>query len=116
MKCPEIREALPAYVEDRYGNLSVRRHLSRCEECRAELERYEALRSSLTEMRDVVAEVPPGLLATLVEVPHEGPAVQRVRTHVARNRGVYAGGLAVALVGAAGAALWRSRRARLAIA
>ena len=116
MKCAEIREALPAYVEDRYGNLSVRRHLSRCDDCRGELERYEAVRSELVSMRDVVADVPPGLLATLTQIPHEEPAVQRVRTHVARNRGIYAGGLAVAVVGAAGAALWRSRRTRLAVA
>lgn len=116
MKCAEIGELLPAYVEDRYANLTVRRHLSRCPECRSELERYESLRSGLATMRDVHAEPPAELLATLTAIPSHGAAGTRVRTHIARNRRAYAGGLAVAVVGAAGAALWRSRRSRLAIA
>ncbi len=116
MKCAEIRELLPAYVEDRYGNLTVRRHLSRCEECRGALEEYETLRSSLAALRSVQAEPPAGLVNKLTEIPHEGPAVQRVQTHVFRHRKAYAGGLAVAVVGAAGAAMWRSRRSRLAAA
>ena len=116
MKCAEINELLPAYVEDRYANLTVRRHLSRCTDCRAELEDYETLRSSLSEMRFVRAEPPQHLLASLQSIPHTERSVERVRTHVARNRRAYAGGLAVAVVGAAGAALWRSRRSRLAAA
>ena len=116
MKCAEINELLPAYVEDRYANLTVRRHLSRCPECRAELERYESLRTNLVTMRDVHAEPPPELLSALNAIPREGPAATRVRTHIARNRRAYAGGLAVAVVGATGAALWRSRRSRLATA
>ena len=113
MKCAEVNELLPAYVEDRSADLSVRRHLSRCPECREELEAYEGLRSGLSALRAVHAEAPPELLATLTSIPHEGPAAQRVRTHVTRNRKAYAGGLAVAVVGAAGAAFWRSRRSRL---
>ena len=113
MKCAEINELLPAYVEDRSADLAVRRHLSRCSDCRDELEAYEGLRSSLSAMRAVQADPPPELLSKLTSIPHEGPAVQRVRTHVTRNRKAYAGGLAVAVVGAAGAAIWRSRRSRL---
>lgn len=116
MKCAEINELLPAYVEDRYANLSVRRHLSRCADCRIELEEYESLRSSLSDLRLLQTEPPPHLLATLTSIPHVERPVERVRTHVARNRRAYAGGLAVAVVGAAGAALWRSRRSRLAVA
>jgi anti-sigma factor RsiW len=113
MKCAEIREALPAYVDDRDANLNVRRHLSRCPECAAELEGYASVREGLSAMRSVEAEPPADLFAKLVAIPDEGPAVQRVRTHVSRHRSAYAGGLAVAVVGAAGAALWRSRRSRL---
>jgi len=112
MKCAEIRESLPAYVEDRDANLAVRRHLSRCDECRAELDEYEALRSSLASLSSVQAEVPEGLFAKLASIPEQGPAAQRVQTHVLRHRRAYARGLAVAIVGAAGAALWRSRRLR----
>ncbi len=116
MKCTEVRELLPAYVEDRYANLSVRRHLSRCPKCGNELEQYESLRASLANMRDVQAEPPAHLLPALKSIPGQGAPVERIRTHVARNRRAYAGGLAVAVVGAAGAALWRSRRSRLATA
>lgn len=113
MKCAEINELLPAYVEDRDANLNVRRHLSRCPDCRTELADYETLRSSLGELKAVHAEPPAALFASLTAIPHSGHSVDRVRTHVARNRRAYAGGLAVAVVGAAGAALWRSRRSRL---
>jgi anti-sigma factor RsiW len=113
MKCAEIREALPAYVEDRNDDLAVRRHLSRCPECRAELELYGSLRDDLSAMRLIEAEPPSELLGKLTSIPTEGPAAERVRTHVARHRSAYAGGLAIAVVGAAGAALWRSRRSRL---
>ena len=113
MKCAEISELLPAYVEDRFDNLSVRRHLSRCSECRRELEEYETLRAGLASLQEVAHEPPSDLMAALVAIPVEGAPVVRVRTHVARNKKAYAGGLAVAVVGAAGAALWRSRRSRL---
>ena len=116
MKCAEINELLPAYVEDRDANLTVRRHLSRCPDCRAELGEYETLRTSLAGLQAVHAEPPAELFASLTAIPHNGHPVERVRTHVARNRRAYAGGLAVAVVGAAGAALWRSRRSRLAAA
>lgn len=116
MRCEEIRELLPAYVEDRYANLTVRRHLSRCAGCRQDLEAYESLRETLGALRFAAADPPPDLLRKLTAIPSEGPATERVRTHVARHRSAYAGGLAVAVVGAAGAALWRSRRSRLAAA
>ena len=116
MKCAEISELLPAYVEDRFDDLAVRRHLSRCPDCRRELDEYEALRTELSGLRSVAFEPPADLLPALTAIPREGAPAVRVRTHVARNKKVYAGGLAVAVVGAAGAALWRSRRSRLAAA
>ena len=114
MNCTAMRELLPAYAEDRYANLTVRRHLSRCPDCRAELEKYQALRLGLGEMRSFEAEPPPDLVAKLQAIPRDAAAVDRVRTHVVRNRRAYAGGLAVAVVGATAAGLWRSRRSRLA--
>ena len=113
MKCAEVSELLPAYIEDRSANLTVRRHLSRCPDCRRELEEYGSLRSGLAELRAVVAEPSPDLVLHLQAIPHEAPTTLKLRTHVVRNKKAYAGGLAVAVVGAAGAALWRSRRSRL---
>ncbi|MFP5297386.1 MAG: anti-sigma factor family protein [Actinomycetota bacterium] len=112
MRCEEIQEMLPSYAKGE-GSLLVRRHLARCTDCRAELEQYEELTSSLTSLRGVHAEPPRDLLPALMAIPAGGNKVEQVRSHLTRNRKVYAGGLAVALVGAAGAALVKSRSRRL---
>lgn len=111
MRCEEIREMLPAYSRGE-GTLVVRRHLARCADCRAELVRYETLATSLTALRHSPSEPPVGLLAALEAIPSGVNRVDQVRGHLTRNRKAYAGGVAVALVGAAaaGAAVWRSRR------
>ena len=114
MTCAEIQEMLPSLVEDRGATLTTRRHLSRCPECRAELARYEELRASLGALTTVAAEPPASLLGALVAIPTGGSRIDQARTHLERNRRVYVGGFAVALAGAAGAAVWRSRRTRLA--
>jgi anti-sigma factor RsiW len=115
MKCDEIREMLPAYVKDRDVSLEVRRHLSRCDGCRAELARYEALEGALVSMRGGVVEPPEGLRAALLQIPENAGRVEALRTHVARNRKKYAGAAALA-AGALGAAALRSRRHRTALA
>jgi anti-sigma factor RsiW len=112
MKCAEVQELLPAYVDDKDATLAVRRHLSRCAECRRELEEYGALLGELAAMKQAVVAPPAGLRASLVAIPDGEKPVEKVVTHLSRNRRAYAGGLAVAVVGAAGAALWRSRRMR----
>jgi anti-sigma factor RsiW len=107
---------LPAVVGEG-DSLSVRRHLARCPECRAELARYESLGAGYSALTEVTSEPPPGLLKALQAIPESGGRLADVRTHVARNRKAYAGGVA-AVVGAglAGAALWRSRSRRYATA
>jgi hypothetical protein len=105
MKCAEMREILPAYGRDAERSLGARRHLSRCEDCRAELRRYETMLWGLGELRAQPAgEVPAGLLASLVEIPNRETTIDVMKAHLARNRKVYAGA-AAALVGAAGAAV-----------
>jgi hypothetical protein len=105
MKCDEMQEILPAYVRDAERSLEAKRHLSRCEDCRAELRSYETMLWGLSEMRAQPAgEVPAGLLASLVEIPMRETTIDVVKAHVARNRKVYAGA-AAAVVGVAGAAL-----------
>jgi predicted anti-sigma-YlaC factor YlaD len=122
MKCAEAREALPAYVREAPVNLALRRHLSRCTECRAELVRYQRLLGSLADLAERPLEAPPGLYTSLVRIPREAAltAVMRRRAdvmagHLARNRGAYLGGVGVALAGAA-AALWRLRARHVATA
>jgi anti-sigma factor RsiW len=113
MRCAEMRELLPAYVTDRDASLSTRRHLARCADCKAELKRYESMMHGLTALKAEVAEPEPGLVANLKSIPSERSRADLVRSHVVRNSRVYAGGVAVAAA-AAGAALWRARRQRLA--
>jgi hypothetical protein len=107
MNCAEVREALPAHVRDGGSSLSLRRHVSSCSGCRAELARYESLLETLAAMPAATVEPPPGLYRSLAAIPSQPGRVQSAAGHVARNRKVYVGGLAVALAGAAGAAVWR---------
>ena len=116
MECVEVREMLPAFVDDVDASLSARHHLSNCPGCRAELDRYRQLQSAVVSLREVTADVPAGLRDSLVAIPTSSGAIQQVRTHLTRNRTAYAGGLAVAALGAVGAYAWRSRSRRLATA
>src|SRR3712207_3411263 len=96
MKCEEIREVLPAYADDPEATLTVRRHLSRCPECKAELARYDELLDGLAAMRSVAIEPPAGLDRWLAEIPNTHNRLEQVREHLARNKRAYAGGVAVA--------------------
>ena len=122
MRCEEVRDALPAYVREGHASLPLRRHVARCEECGSELERYEMLLDSLERLRAVPLAPPEGLRAALASIPATARLADKVawrtggvRHHLTRNRGAYVGGF-VAVVGAAGAALWRTRARRLATA
>jgi predicted anti-sigma-YlaC factor YlaD len=115
MKCEEIEAMLPAYVKPANVPLNVRRHLMRCSGCREALAQFEELALSLAGLETVAAEPPAGLRASLVAIPSEQTRLENVRSHVTRNRKAYAG-LAVTAAGAVTAALWRSRRHRLATA
>lgn len=124
MRCEEVREALPAYMNTDGIELRVRRHLSRCPDCQTELARYEALMGGLRTLQTVTAEPPAGLFGALVDIPARASRLrgarvraESARDHVARNRSAYIStGVAVALAGAVSAALWRSRARRVATA
>jgi hypothetical protein len=115
MKCSEIDAMLPAYAGESDLPLNVRRHLSRCADCRAEMARYEQMSSALQALPTLAVEPPASLRAALISIPAEAGRLEALRAHVSRNRKTYAG-LAVTAVGAAGAALWRTRRSRIATA
>jgi predicted anti-sigma-YlaC factor YlaD len=122
MNCDEVREGLPAYVREGHTSLALRRHLAECEGCREEQERYGILLGSLGGLRTAPAPPPPYLYRALVRIPRQARLTDKViwrtgsmRGHVVRNRSAYLGGI-VALAGAAGAALWRTRVRRPATA
>lgn len=121
--CDEIAAALPALVDDLPADggapatmsLALRRHLSRCPDCTRELEKYRSLRTATASLALATATPPPGLRDSLAKIPTGESRIDEVRSHLARHRAAYVGGLAVAL-GATGAALWRSRRRGIATA
>ncbi|MGH2755493.1 MAG: anti-sigma factor family protein [Actinomycetota bacterium] len=110
MSCGEIREMLPAYAGENEYSLELRRHLARCADCRVEFERYRSLVGDLGELAARPVDPPAYLVASLKAIPEtDRSRVAALRKHVARNRSAYAGGAAVAVLGA-GAAIWRARR------
>ena len=115
MKCNEIREMLPAYADGEGATLAVRRHLARCADCRTQLAQYDTLSDNLRDLATTTVEVPATLMRTLEAIPSGTTAINDMVTHVVRNRRAYLGGVAVAIAGAAGAALWQKKR-RLATA
>ena len=118
MRCEEMAELLPAYAVEPSGSLAVRRHLSRCPGCRAELARYRALERGLTALGGRTVPPPPGLLAAREDIPRaQSGALRQVALHLIRKRSAYAGGLALAgLAAVTGALVWRSRLRRPAVA
>lgn len=110
MTCASVKEILPAYVRDRDGSLSVRRHLSRCTDCRTDLSHYEALMARLSSMEAATAEVPFALKSSLFGIPSRQGRIETVRSHVTDNRKAYLSGAAVLVAGALGAAVWKSRK------
>ena len=116
MDCNEIREMLPAYVKDDKSLLTVRRHLADCRNCSKELARYEAMLEGLGALNQMTIDPPAELLRNLTEAPFAAGPVERARTHVVHNRGVYLSGAAVGVTGVVGAAAWLLRSRRLAAA
>lgn len=115
MRCEEVKEVLPAYTRDGDVGLQVRRHLSRCDDCSAELSQYQTVFAGLEALREHRLEPPPDLVHELSAIPYRRSSVDDVRGHLTRNRSRYAAGLAVAALGA-GAAVWKTRRGRTATA
>lgn len=110
MSCAAVKEILPAYVREGDGSLSVRRHLSRCADCRTDLSHYTEMLGALSAMEAATATVPPMLRSSLVAIPSRGGRLETVRSHVNDNRKAYLSGAAVLVAGALGAAAWKSRK------
>lgn len=112
MRCEEIRETLPAFA-DGHDDLTVRRHLAGCVDCRTELERYDGLRSGLRALAHDPAAAPASLLSTLYEIPAQHDRLDVVRTHLSQHRKAYLGGAAALAAAGVSAFVWRSRRGKL---
>ena len=110
MSCAAVKEILPAYVREGDGSLSVRRHLSRCTDCRSDLSHYEELLGALSAMEAATARVPRGLTASLISIPAHGGRLETMRSHVNDNRKAYLSGAAVLVAGALGAVVWKARK------
>ncbi len=110
MTCAEVREALPALVDDDASSLSVRRHVARCATCQSELARYEQLGTALASLRTTTFDPPARLVASLTRIPAEASRTTALKDHLVRNRRAYAGGVAVAIAGVAAAAVLQRRR------
>jgi hypothetical protein len=110
MSCAAVKEILPAYVREGDGSLSVRRHLSRCTDCRTDLSHYEDLLGALSAMEAATAPVPLALRTSLVSIPSRAGRLDTVRSHVNENRKAYLSGAAVLVAGAVGAVVWKSRK------
>lgn len=122
--CREVQAHLPQLVEGtapRWRARLIRRHLRRCDDCGAELERQEAVAGGLRELGDAaVAETPaaPDDLLDAILAKAQAPGL-RERAAVPA-RGAVSGArpglsvaflIAAALVGTAlGMAIWRAGR------
>lgn len=116
MKCREVREYLPAYLEEPRGvRHLVEGHLATCADCRRDLEEYRELSATLSSLRDEAVEPPGWLAPALIETVREraerrAALVQRAQTLADPKVAIAAGALAMA--GVAGAILVSRKRRR----
>lgn len=114
MRCEEVRELLPAYVDrDLHAAGEIEVHLASCADCSAELASYREILSDLEALRDRGEEPSPDLLEralALIPVPSLGA---RLLGSVQAHPVAYAlASLGGAAVGATAIAIvrWRSHR------
>jgi predicted anti-sigma-YlaC factor YlaD len=115
MRCEEVRPLLPDLAEGGprpVGPVEV--HLSTCQACTANLQRYRAVILELAAMQDETAEPPEGFLDRLLADLPEAHR-RRLLARVAADERVQAAALSIggAVVGASAIGLlwWRARRA-----
>jgi hypothetical protein len=107
LSCAQVASELPAMVDGSGPVLAgAREHARTCLRCQAELARYRILLRSLRSLRgERVRPAPAAVMAALAAI--EATELARPGWHVALYLG---GGLVAAATGAAGVALWASRR------
>lgn len=116
MECREVREYLPAAVDEAEAWLppEVNAHLRTCESCSADLERYRRLAGDLAVAAEQPFEAPAWLLGGLIETVSQRAerlaAIRETRERLSDPRVVVAG--AVLAAGVAGALMVRGYRRR----
>lgn len=112
----EVREYLPAYIDEAKGPRAsaVEEHLQTCEECREEFDRYRQMMSGLGELAAVTLEPPPWLLDNIADSVRSKTRQLTIRTsQLARLRNPRVAAGAVVAAGVAGAvALTMMKRRR----
>jgi predicted anti-sigma-YlaC factor YlaD len=117
MECREVREYLPAYVEQAGGPIArdVDRHLATCSECSTELGQHREMQTALGVLATQTLEPPSWLPGTLTDTITQRAArretIRNAAEKVMEPKVVVTGGALVA-AGLAGALLMRGRRRR----
>ena len=120
MEHREVREYLPAYVDEAKGPRAsaVEAHLETCEECRAELDEYRQIMSGLDELATLTNDPPSWLLGSIIDAVRARAgraAANRSPLNALRNRRVAAGAVVAAgVAGAVALQLMKRRRRRTA--
>ena len=110
MRCEEVRELLPAYLDGEAARQAeIDAHLAWCANCRRELAGYRSMVRSLAALRERGAHPAPQLVERLVALIPAPSLLDRVRFNVYDHPGWYA---AASLAAAAVAAFLLRRRAR----
>ena len=79
VRCDEVREVLPEYAEPGPRPAgAVEIHLASCPGCRAELESYRGLLSSLADHREFEVAVPDGFLETTLRTARSASFRRRI--------------------------------------
>ncbi|MGQ0742940.1 MAG: hypothetical protein ACT4OS_01095 [Acidimicrobiales bacterium] len=115
-----MASALPSIVDgDNVADLELRRHVSDCPRCQAEVAQYRRLLKVVRQLRTEVIEPTPGLFPDILAALEEASERQAIGSLLSGRRGAYVGGLAVATAAGAASAMvlaTRSRRHRLHLA
>lgn len=101
MKCKEVRELLPAFVDgDLHTAGEIDAHLARCKACTADLAGYREMLAGLALMRERDFEPGPAFRERILElIPASiGDRARKVKIAVASIGGVAVGATALAIV------------------
>jgi anti-sigma factor RsiW len=113
VRCEEVRELLPAYVDaEPHAAGEVDVHLASCPSCSEELAAYRRMLADLAAFRDRGQDPPLELLQRTLELIPERTRAGRLRGSVQAHPVIYAvASIGGAAVGATAAAVaWRRRR------
>jgi len=112
MRCEDVREQLPAFVDaELHRPGEVDEHLAGCTECRAVLSSYRSMLGDLVTLAESGAAPPVTLAARVMESLPESSIRARIRGSVREHPVAFAAGIGGAALAAAAVA-FAVRRAR----